>query len=205
MLVRRNRVSFNRDNNDIVGISPNGQNVQVDFPKQQNWLGLVSEIEVVPSCHEGVACNGCCVAPISGPRFKCKVCDNFDFCENCFYTKRNHKHSFNRINEPGGAEVHAGKAGKYCRHDAFEGEGELISDWGKCVRNVTVSSKYAARFEIPGSIWQSCGSQGKHWIRLEIFPDVVVKSLKIGVDPADNSYMPSVIVINGGSTLNSLT
>ncbi|XP_044262446.1 E3 ubiquitin-protein ligase HERC2 isoform X2 [Tribolium madens] len=188
----------------VAGISPNGQNVQVDFPKQQNWLGLVSEIEVVPSCHEGVACNGCCVVPISGPRFKCKVCDNFDYCENCFYTKRNHKHSFNRINEPGGVEIYAGKAGKYCRHDTFDGEGELISDWGKCVRNVTVSSKYAAKFEIPGSVWQSCGSQGKHWIRLEIYPDVVIKSLKLGVDPADNSYMPSVIVVNGGSTLNSL-
>jgi hypothetical protein len=61
----------------------------------------------------------------------------------------------------GGNEVHAGKAGKYCRHDTFEGEGELITDWGKCVRNVTVSTKYAARFEIPGSVWQSCGSQGK--------------------------------------------
>ena len=36
-----------------------------------------------------------------GPRFKCKTCDNFDFCENCFYNKNSHKHSFNRISEPG--------------------------------------------------------------------------------------------------------
>lgn len=61
----------------------------------------------------------------------------------------------------GGTEIYAGKAGKYCRHDAYDSEGELINDWGKCVRNVTVSSKYAAKFEIPGSVWQSCGSQGK--------------------------------------------
>lgn len=188
----------------VSGISPNGQNAQVDFPKQQNWLGVINEIEVLPSCHDGVACNGCCLAPISGPRFKCKVCDNFDYCENCFYTKRNHKHSFNRIDEPGSQEVYVGKSGKYCRHDTFDIEGEVITDWVKCVRNITVSSKYTARFEIPGSIWQSCGSQGKHWIRLEIYPDVIIKSMKIGVDPADNSYMPSVIVVNGGNTLNSL-
>ncbi len=30
-------------------------------------------------------------------RFKCKVCDNFDFCERCFYSRKAHKHSFNRV------------------------------------------------------------------------------------------------------------
>lgn len=82
-------------------ISPNGHDLTVDFPKQPNWTGLISEMEIVPSCHEGVFCNSCCMKPIRGPRFKCKVCESFDYCENCFYTKRNHRHSFNRINEPG--------------------------------------------------------------------------------------------------------
>lgn len=27
----------------------------------------------------------------------------------------------------------------------------------------------------------------------------------MGVDPADNSYMPSVIIINGGHSLNAMT
>ena len=45
-------------------------------------------------------------------RFKCKTCDNFDFCENCFYNKNNHKHSFNRIAEPGSAAVFAGRPGR---------------------------------------------------------------------------------------------
>lgn len=58
-------------------------------------------MEIVPSSHEGVICNGCGLAPIKGARFKCKVCENFDFCENCFYTKKNHRHSFNRYLEPG--------------------------------------------------------------------------------------------------------
>ena len=36
-----------------------------------------------------------------GPRYKCKVCDNFDYCEECFRSKRSHKHPFNRVTDPG--------------------------------------------------------------------------------------------------------
>lgn len=101
------------------------------------------------------------------------------------------------------------------------------------MRNITVSSQeHNARFELPNGIWQSCGSQGEvsekvinytcyngkekslyfvstllfqHWIRLEMYSDIIVKSLKMGVDPADNSYMPSVIIVSGGSSVSSLT
>lgn len=38
-----------------------------------------------------------------------------------------------------------------------------------------------------------------------MYSDIIVKSLKILVDPADNSYMPSVIVVSGGSTVSSLS
>ncbi|KAG5897066.1 hypothetical protein JTB14_025882 [Gonioctena quinquepunctata] len=189
----------------VSAISPNGHDLTVDFPKQQNWTGLISEMEIVPSCHEGVSCNGCSMMPIRGPRFKCKTCENFDLCDNCFYTKRNHRHSFVRIHEPGSPEVYAGKAGRYYRHDTIDVDGEVISEWGRIVKNVTVSSKYAVRFEMPGTVWQSCGTQGKHWIKLEIFPEIMIKTLKVGVDPSDNSYMPSVIVVNGGHSTNSMT
>lgn len=50
----------------VTAISSNGHDVTVDFPKQQSWTGLLSEMEIVPSCHEGVSCNGCCVQPIRG-------------------------------------------------------------------------------------------------------------------------------------------
>lgn len=40
---------------------------------------------------------------------------------------------------------------------------------------------------------------------MEIQPDVLIKTLKMGVDPADNSYMPSVVVINGGHSINSMS
>lgn len=38
-----------------------------------------------------------------------------------------------------------------------------------------------------------------------MYSDIIVKSLKMGVDPADNSYMPSVIIISGGSSVSALT
>lgn len=85
----------------FLAIAPNGHDLTVDFPKQLNWTGLISEMELVPCSHEGTTCSGCNVSPIKGTRFKCKVCDSFDYCENCFYTKRNHRHSFSRIIETG--------------------------------------------------------------------------------------------------------
>lgn len=39
---------------------------------------------------------------------------------------------------------------------------------------------------------------------MDIQTDILIKTLKMGVDPGDNSYMPSVIVVNGGHSINSL-
>jgi len=33
--------------------------------------------------HSAVCCDGCGVSPIVGNRYKCTVCSNFDYCENC--------------------------------------------------------------------------------------------------------------------------
>lgn len=86
----------------LLGVSSNGKRVYVDFPQQcSNWTGLISEMEVVPSWHLSFSCNGCHMFPLVGPRFRCKACDNFNYCENCFYTQKSHRHSFYRIFEPG--------------------------------------------------------------------------------------------------------
>lgn len=50
------------------------------------------------------SCDGCDVFPIVGNRYKCRVCEDYDFCENCFRSKK-HRHPFNRIGEPG--KIHA--------------------------------------------------------------------------------------------------
>ena len=44
----------------------------------------------------------------------------------------------------------------------------------------------------------------QHWIRLEILPDVLINSLIMVVEPSDSSYTPSLVVISGGQSVNSL-
>ena len=51
--------------------------------------------------HFGVKCDGCGVFPIIGCRFKCAVCDNFDYCEECEKKlSEKHSHPFLKIYEP---------------------------------------------------------------------------------------------------------
>ncbi|XP_050578084.1 E3 ubiquitin-protein ligase HERC2 [Bombus affinis] len=189
----------------VTSIINNGKDVSVDFPQQSGWTGCAIEMERVPSCHHSVSCNSCHLLPISGPRFKCKYCESYNLCENCFYTKRCHRHGFNRIVEPGSAAVYAGKPGRYHRQDYTESS--LIDDWSKCIRTLSVSSResWATRLvDGSGLYWQSCGSQGKHWIHMEMLPGILVHSLKIMVNPQDSSYMPSLIAVNVGESFNSL-
>ena len=54
------------------------------------------------------------------------------------------------------------------------------------------------------SYWQSCGTQGKHWIRLEMQEGVAVHTLRVQVDPADSTYMPSVVQVNVGDSVSAL-
>ena len=52
--------------------------------------------------HYNVECDGCGMAPIVGPRYKCSVTKDFDYCARCEETK-NHPHAFIKINKPGQA------------------------------------------------------------------------------------------------------
>jgi Zinc finger, ZZ type len=53
--------------------------------------------------HEGVSCDVCKVTPLSGIRWKCHVCPDFDFCNDCYHSKRrlhNLNHPFLSITHP---------------------------------------------------------------------------------------------------------
>jgi len=56
--------------------------------------------------HSAVRCDGCDIEPIRGTRFKCTVCENFDYCETCEdkYTE-SHKHPFLKIRKPENAPL----------------------------------------------------------------------------------------------------
>jgi E3 ubiquitin-protein ligase HERC2 len=104
------------------------------------------------------------MSPLTGPRFKCKACDNFNYCANCFYTLKSHRHSFNRITEPGSAAVFAGRPGRYIRHE-FISEPDVLEDWTQCIQSFSVSSRESWAIHlfdtVSDNFWQSCGPQGK--------------------------------------------
>ncbi len=77
-----------------------------DFPKKLEHCPTMGNIfgnqniakKVI---HYGVRCDQCQKYPIVGVRYKCAVCPNFDFCEECekkFSDK--HNHAFYKIYEP---------------------------------------------------------------------------------------------------------
>ena len=51
--------------------------------------------------HRNVTCDGCGMYPLIGIRYKCSICDNFDYCENCEELFKNeHNHPFFKIYKP---------------------------------------------------------------------------------------------------------
>lgn len=58
--------------------------------------------ENAETVHHGVTCDGCGVKPISGLRYKCSVCKDFDYCANC-EERLGHEHAFLKIRVAGGA------------------------------------------------------------------------------------------------------
>ena len=51
--------------------------------------------------HDGISCNGCGAKSIVGSRYKCAICPNFDYCENCLKEHTiDHQHPFIKIYHP---------------------------------------------------------------------------------------------------------
>ncbi|GFN81530.1 E3 ubiquitin-protein ligase herc2-like, partial [Plakobranchus ocellatus] len=192
----------------VTGIMINGQDITVDFPQQAHWTGVISEMELVPSTHPTISCSKCFMNPISGPRFHCQTCEDFDLCSSCFKVCRSHKHPFNRIQEPGSDPCFAGKPGRRNKlQPSHTPKGSTVSNWHACVKGLTVSSREDQAHNLidgQGHFWQSHGTQGKHWIRLEMQPDMVISKLVMRVDPNDSSYIPSLLVISGGDSVGNL-
>jgi len=66
-------------------------------PKQEKENNEQNENVTI---HASVSCDGCKVFPITGIRYKCAVCPDFDFCEKCEEAKwKEHKHPMTKIRE----------------------------------------------------------------------------------------------------------
>lgn len=85
---------------------------------------------------------------------------------------------------------------------------DLIEDWSRCIRSLTVSSNEAAAKHLldgSGLTWQSCSTGPcRHWIRLELHDRVLVHSLAVRISPEDHSHMPSLIEVRVGECIDSL-
>merc|ERR1719326_379130 len=56
--------------------------------------------------HHGVTCDGCELANITGPRYKCVVCDDYDLCGGCEAAGRHPGHNMMKITTPGNVFPH---------------------------------------------------------------------------------------------------
>jgi len=55
--------------------------------------------DIIAVVHDRVCCDGCKVSPITGVRYKCSVCEDFDYCEKCEQSI-DHPHPFLKIKDP---------------------------------------------------------------------------------------------------------
>lgn len=56
--------------------------------------------------HSMYICDGCGMDPIVGARYKCTICDDFDYCEACEEKfRKEHKHPFLKIYKPSMAPI----------------------------------------------------------------------------------------------------
>ncbi|MCQ2818173.1 MAG: hypothetical protein MJ252_12980 [archaeon] len=60
----------------------------------------------IKAVHKGFICDGCGCHPIQGVRYKCAICEDFDYCEDCEEMNVNaHPHPFIKIAKPEYAPV----------------------------------------------------------------------------------------------------
>jgi len=67
--------------------------------KKNNESFVMNELKGAITEHKHVACDGCGMSPLIGIRYKCSVCENFDYCEIC-EERLNHAHPFLKITSP---------------------------------------------------------------------------------------------------------
>ena len=94
---KEEKLKSNKKEENKSGMRPENVPKKIDScPKEGNMVDKEKK-----SKHFGVKCDQCGVIPIIGCRYKCSVCPNFDYCEECekkYATE--HNHAFFKITDP---------------------------------------------------------------------------------------------------------
>lgn len=72
--------------------------LSLDRQEENKTNSLNNKSSSNQTVHSGVTCDGCNQSPIAGIRYKCTVCEDFDYCEDCENKfSEDHKHPFLKI------------------------------------------------------------------------------------------------------------
>ncbi|KAI6654893.1 Zinc finger ZZ-type and EF-hand domain-containing protein 1 [Oopsacas minuta] len=78
----------------------------------------------------------------------------------------------------------------------------------RCFSSVQVSSNPSRIDQLfddnSSTFWQSSGTQGAHFIKIFMLPQVFIEQLSITISSTDNSYTPRIVEVAAGPTENSL-
>ena len=75
-----------------------------DLKEDQKDKNEKAENKVI---HYNIICDGCQANPIKGKRYKCKTCEDFDYCEKCYESfKNSHNHEFLIIEKPDNENIY---------------------------------------------------------------------------------------------------
>lgn len=81
-------------------IIDNGNKIKEGIAEKINSFNRPAE-QLKGPVHSRVICDGCGMNPIVGPRYKCAVCEDFDYCSKCEEQfSQKHQHPFIKINSP---------------------------------------------------------------------------------------------------------
>ena len=74
----------------------NKEKIESYFPN----IHEIEENEKSKVVHRNYSCDGCGMKPLRGPRYHCKVCPNFDYCEECYKALKHEHNDFEKVEIP---------------------------------------------------------------------------------------------------------
>ncbi|XP_065223372.1 dystrophin, isoforms A/C/F/G/H-like isoform X12 [Planococcus citri] len=97
-------------------------------PQSMVWLPVLHRLAAAENARHQAKCNICKEYPITGFRYRCLKCFNFDMCQNCFFSGR--KGKTHKLSHP---------MQEYCTATT---SGEDVRDFTRALRNKFKSKRY---------------------------------------------------------------